>query len=92
MQHVAIDLGGKESQLCARATDGSIVKEVRVLTKTLPKLLETMEPSRVILETSAEAFLIADVALAHGHQVRVVSVGWAWAPGASRPTGGMLRR
>jgi transposase len=72
MQHVAIDLGGKESQLCVRATDGSIVKEARVFTKTLPKLLETMETSRVILETSAEAFLIADVALAHGHQVRVV--------------------
>jgi transposase len=72
MQHVAIDLGGRESQLCARATDGSIVKEARVTTKSLPKLLETMEPSRVILETSAEAFLIADVALAHGHQVRVV--------------------
>jgi transposase len=72
MQHVAIDLGGKESQLCARATDGSIVKEVRVSTKSLPKLLETMAPSRVILETSAEAFLIADAALAHGHEVRVV--------------------
>lgn len=72
MQHVAIDLGGRESQLCARAMDGSIVKEARVSTKSLPKLLEAMEPSRVILETSAEAFLIADVALAHGHQVRVV--------------------
>jgi transposase len=72
VQHVAIDLGGRESQLCARATDGSIVKEVRVSTKSLPKLLEAMEPSRVILETSAEAFLIADAALAHGHQVRVV--------------------
>jgi transposase len=52
--------------------DGSIVKEARVWTRSLPKLLETMEPSRVILETSAEAFLIADVALAHGHEVRVV--------------------
>jgi transposase len=72
MQHVAIDLGGRESQLCARAIDGSIVKEARVSTKSLPKLLETMEPSRVILETSAEAFRIADAALAHGHQVRVV--------------------
>ncbi len=72
MQHVAIDLGGKESQLCARATDGSIVKEARVSTRSLPKLLEAMEPSRVILETSAEAFLIADAALAHGHEVRVV--------------------
>lgn len=72
MQHVAIDLGGRESQLCARAMDGSIVKEARVSTRSLPKLLESMEPSRVILETSAEAFLIADVALAHGHEVRVV--------------------
>jgi transposase len=52
--------------------DGSIVKEARVSTRSLPKLLESMEPSRVILETSAEAFLIADVALAHGHEVRVV--------------------
>jgi transposase len=72
MQHVGIDLGGRESQLCARATDGSIVKEARVSTRSLPKLLEAMEPSRVILETSAEAFLIADAALAHGHEVRVV--------------------
>jgi transposase len=72
MQHVAIDLGGRESQLCARATDGSIVKEARVATKALPKLLAAMPPSRVILETSAEAFLIADAALAHGHEVRVV--------------------
>jgi transposase len=31
-----------------------------------------MEPSGVILETSAEAFRIADVALEHGHEVRVV--------------------
>jgi transposase len=72
MQHLAIDLGGRESQLCVRATDGSIVKEARVSTKSLPKLLTTMEPSRVILETSAEAFKIADAALAHGHEVRVV--------------------
>jgi len=72
MQHVAIDLGGRESQLCARATDGSIVKESRVCTKSLPQMFTTMEPSRVILETSAEAFLIADAALASGHQVRVV--------------------
>jgi transposase len=72
MQHVAIDLGGRESQMCTRAMDGSIVKEARVATKSLPKLLEAIEPSRVILETSAEAFLIADAALALGHEVRVV--------------------
>ena len=72
MQHVAIDLGGRESQLCVRTEDGAIVKETRVTTKSLVKLVEEWCPSRVILETSAEAFRIADAALACGHQVRVV--------------------
>jgi transposase len=72
MKHVAIDLGGRESQLCVRAEDGTIVKEARVATRTLPKLLSELEPCRVILETSAEAFKIADAALASEHQVRVV--------------------
>lgn len=72
MNHVAIDLGGRESQLCARNPDGSIVKEARVSTKALLKLVAEWEPSRVILETSAEAFRIADAALKQGHEVRVV--------------------
>jgi transposase len=72
VQHVAIDLGGKESQLCIRAANGSIVEEGRVPTRRLPKLLKEWQASRVILETSAEAFPIADAALACGHEVRVV--------------------
>jgi transposase len=72
VNHVAIDLGGRESQLCARAEDGTILKEARVPTKSLPKLLRDWEPARVIVETSAEAFRIADAALACGHEVRVV--------------------
>jgi transposase len=72
VNHVAIDLGGRESQWCARAADGTILKEARVATRLLPKLLKECEPSRVILETSAEAFRIADAALTCGHQVRVV--------------------
>jgi transposase len=72
VNHLAIDLGGRESQLCARAEDGTILKEGRVPTKSLPKLLKEWEPSRVIVETSAEAFRIADAALASGHEVRVV--------------------
>src|SRR5215470_17720016 len=59
MQHVAIDLGGRESQVCIRAADGTIVEEKR-------------PPSRVILETSAEAFRVADAAKTAGHEVRVV--------------------
>lgn len=73
MKHVAIDLGGRESQLCVRAEDGTILREAKVATRSLPRLLaELKEPSRVIVETSAEAFRIADAALAAAHEVRVV--------------------
>lgn len=73
MQHVAIDLGGRESQICIRAPDGTIVEEKRHATRLLAKLMEKWPPSRVILETSAEAFRVADAAKAAGHEVRVVA-------------------
>jgi hypothetical protein len=73
MQHLAIDLGSRESQVCIRNEVGDIVVERRVPTPNLPKWLSKQPPSRVVLETSAEAFFVADAALAHGHQVRVVS-------------------
>ena len=72
MKHVAIDLGGRESQICIRAADGTIVEERRHLTRLLPRLMKQWEPSRIIVETSAEAFAIADAALGLGHEVRVV--------------------
>lgn len=72
MRHVAIDLGGRESQICIREADETIVEQLRRPTRQLPQLLARWEPSRVILETSAEAFKIADAAMAAGHEVRVV--------------------
>ena len=72
MNHVAIDLGGKESQLCTRRADGTILDESRVPTRRLPALMAKWEPSRVILETCAEAFHVADAAKRAGHDVRVV--------------------
>jgi transposase len=72
VKHAAIDLGGRESQICIRAEDGTIVEERRHQTRLLPQLMKGWEPSRVILETSAEAFAIADAAATYGHQVRVV--------------------
>jgi transposase len=71
MEHVAIDLGGRESQICIRAEDGAIVSEARVATAKLSQTLERPR-SRVVMETCAEAFAIADVALGLGHEVRVV--------------------
>ena len=72
MNHVAIDLGGKESQICIRQPDGTIVEERKVPTRKLTEVVATWPTSRVVMETSAEAFRIADAAIAAGHEVRVV--------------------
>jgi transposase len=72
MQHAAIDLGSKESQICIRQPDGAIVEERKHPTRKLTELVKTWPISRVVMEASAEAFKIADAALAAGHQVRVV--------------------
>ena len=83
MEHLAIDLGGKESQICARTAAGEILVERRVRTAMLKKFLRGRPPSRVVVETCTEAFSVADAALACGHEVRVVPAqlvnrsGWA---------------
>lgn len=71
MEHVAIDLGGRESQICIRKRDGEIIHEERVATGRLGRALDRPK-SRVVMETCAEAFAIADLALGMGHEVRVV--------------------
>jgi transposase len=73
MEHLAIDLGGRESQICVRSSDGTILEERTIATRQLGQYLRgRKERSRVILETCAEAFGVADQALASGHEVRVV--------------------
>ena len=72
MNHVAIDLGSRESQICVRGPDGVILEEKRYPTRKLTEFVTTLDPSRVILETSSEAFRVADAAKAAGHEVRVV--------------------
>lgn len=72
MEHIAIDLGGSQSQICVRNRDGQIVLERKQHTVALGSWLRKRPASRVIVETSAEAFRVADQALACGHEVRVV--------------------
>jgi transposase len=72
MDHIAIDLGSAESQICVRGPDGKIIEELRHRTARLGSYLKKRPPSRVILETSSEAFRIADTARELGHEVRVV--------------------
>src|SRR6187200_2677279 len=73
VQHVAIDLGSKESQVCIRSADGTILVEKKHPTRKLEELMQTLGPSRVVLETSSESFRVADAAKRAGHEVRVVA-------------------
>jgi transposase len=72
MDHVAIDLGGRESQICIRGPDNQVLVERRVATSQLKPFFLELQPSRVILETCAEAFAVAVDAKEAGHDVRVV--------------------
>jgi transposase len=72
VEHLAIDLGGKESHICVRSGTGEIVEERRCSTTALGGYLATRPRSRVIVETCSEAFAVADAALAVGHEVHVV--------------------
>jgi transposase len=72
MDHCAIDLGGRKSQVCVRKPSGEIAFEGRCDTQSLPEFLRQLQHSRVILETMAGAFHVADAAKSAGHEVRVV--------------------
>ena len=71
MDHIGIDLGGRESQICVRTSEGAISYEGRHPTSALPEFLRR-PAGRVVLETCAEAFAVADAAVGLGHEVRVV--------------------
>jgi transposase len=72
MDHVAIDLGSRESQICVRSSEGRVLEEERVSTRSLGKYLARRPRSRVVVEACAEAFAVADAALAAGHETIVV--------------------
>lgn len=72
MQHIAIDLGGRESRICVRDAEGKILQEQWWATARLSNYLKRQPVSRVVMETSSEAFAIADVAVQLGHDVRIV--------------------
>ncbi len=72
MEHIAIDLGGRESQICVRSEAGEIVEERKHATRSLRRYLKSRGASRVVVETCAEAFSVADIAMELGHEVRVV--------------------
>lgn len=72
MLHIAVDLGSSKSQVCVRQSDGVILEEGMWPTSGLGERLQGYAPSRVVLETCAEAFAVADAVKQAGHDVRVV--------------------
>ena len=72
MEHIGVDLGGRESQICIRNNEGKIIQETRVATSALGVYLSQRSHSRIVMETCAEAFHVADAAKAAGHEVNVV--------------------
>ena len=73
MEHIAIDLGSRESQICVRNDAGRILDETRHATSTLRGYLKGRPAgARVVVESSAEAFAVADWATELGHEARVV--------------------
>lgn len=72
MQHIGIDLGSRQSQLCARGEDAVILQEARVKTLDLRSILTSSPPSVVILETCTEAEKVASWAREAGHTVKLV--------------------
>lgn len=89
MEHIAIDLGGRKSQICVRREDGEIVEEKKVPTDALPRYLswrfQHNGKARVIVETCAEAFWVANAAGTIGHEARIV-------PGTLAPSLGVGAR
>jgi len=72
MQHIGVDLGGRQSQVCVRDAQGEIVWEEKLDTRSLKRFFQAQPKSRIILETCSEAFRVADWVLECGHEVRVV--------------------
>ncbi|MFH1017251.1 MAG: IS110 family transposase [Pseudomonadota bacterium] len=72
MNHIAIDLGGRNSQVCVRNGQGEVLREERIETRSLGRYLQRAERSRVVMETCAESLAVADAALLASHEVRVV--------------------
>src|SRR5882762_5320829 len=72
MEHIAIDLGSRESQICRRNAAGDILEERRCATSELETYLAAQTRAVVVVETCTEAFRIAEIARRHGHEVRIV--------------------
>ena len=76
MEHIAIDLGARESQVCVRRADGEIVEERRIATRpsVVRRYLAGRPKSRVIVETGSEAFWVAQIAIGGANPINAFAL------------------
>jgi len=72
MNHLAVDLGSKQSQVCERSPQGDVLREARLKNSLLKAFFAQQPKSQVVLESCAEAFTVASWAKEAGHEVVVV--------------------
>ena len=70
MDHIAIDLGSRTSQICVRDAQGQIVDEQSYTTRHLGTYLRRRPAGQVIVETSSEAVGVARMAQEDGPMKR----------------------
>ncbi|MFH1017345.1 MAG: hypothetical protein V1798_04075 [Pseudomonadota bacterium] len=71
MNHIAMDLGGRNSQLCVRNGQGEVLQEERIERRSLGRYLQKAERGRVVMETRAESLAVAE----NGYRLRRIDIG-----------------
>ena len=71
MKSIGIDLGSRKSQICI-CVRGEVTREFAAPTKDVGKWLSRESPTRVLMESCAEAEAVAKLAEMHGHEVFIV--------------------
>lgn len=73
MEHIAIDLGTRQSQICMRSAKGRVLQETKIKTKDLHKFFEQVDRRcKVVMETCAQSHKVAQWAQALGHEAIVI--------------------
>ena len=72
MEHLAIDLGGKESQICVRSSDGQIVEERRCRTARCRRIWRPVPGAASWSRPAAKRLGLRMPRCRLGHEVRVV--------------------
>jgi hypothetical protein len=76
MDHVAIDLGAKKSQICLRVPTAEFSRRNAGRRESWRRTWRVGQRPGVIVETRAEAFCVAAAARTLGHETRVVESGY----------------